>query len=597
MRQLVDAIFNAEFDTNSITACATVVGDKGSGKSTLMNALCQQSAIRKHFKDGFLFVKLGTHPDACTKLSQLYHLLTNKEFKAKEDIGNMDIIAELRQVTGCYFCFLLVIIEDLWDINDIEPYLSAFSNCKVVVTTTQDSNITNDIPSLTHIEVSQMERSEAFSMLFKGIVDISIELPEESAKCLEKLVDDLRLWPMYLYLVRGQILHHMKFQKMHFIDALEMVTRKLSNCGLGIYADEIQRNDRKHAEIPCIKCAIQMLDDSEKERLHTIIFYAGVRCLLPKSIIEKIWDISTANVDRLFTKLVNSSIFLCSDEYTAPFNVKQMCVQVHSIVAQYVLESTDSLKVIHMWPLKSLMLPLIRDELQLSFPQHFEDDKLDDEEYLKCTCKRIDYIWLAENIMYLTRGAFYDPHFIIYQLKCLKLRIRGRPDLVPNEMVQLITDECLKILRELPGKLNDFNRKFDGLLFENDHDGLIELCSKICTDDSVAKAAEKCVRLFESVAEFCHNVILQWINDAKEQIQLLLSEYHENKLLVLQHVKLYIELRSEIIKDLISNPTKWRKLSLYVKSELKDRLAAVESECRVKTQKISSRHVHQKLIQ
>ena len=164
-------------------------------------------------------------------------------------------------------------------------------------------------------------------------------------------------------------------------------------------------------------------------------------------------------------------------------------------------------------------------------------------------------------------------------------------------MVQLITDECLKILRELPGKLNDFNRKFDGLLFENDHDGLIELCSKICTDDSVAKAAEKCVRLFESVAEFCHNVILQWINDAKEQIQLLLSEYHENKLLVLQHVKLYIELRSEIIKDLISNPTKWRKLSLYVKSELKDRLAAVESECRVKTQKISSRHVHQKLIQ
>ena len=177
----------------------------------------------------------------------------------------------------------------------------------------------------------------------------------------------------------------MKFQKMHFIDALEMVTRKLSNCGLGIYADEIQRNDRKHAEIPCIKCAIQMLDDSEKERLHTIIFYAGVRCLLPKSIIEKIWDISTANVDRLFTKLVNSSIFLCSDEYTAPFNVKQMCVQVHSIVAQYVLESTDSLKVIHMWPLKSLMLPLIRDELQLSFPQHFEDDKLDDEEYLEIT--------------------------------------------------------------------------------------------------------------------------------------------------------------------------------------------------------------------
>ena len=64
----------------------------------------------------FLFIQLGANPDTSTKLSQLYHLLTNKEFKAKdlEDTGNMDIvISELHHIAGFYFRYLLVIIEDI----------------------------------------------------------------------------------------------------------------------------------------------------------------------------------------------------------------------------------------------------------------------------------------------------------------------------------------------------------------------------------------------------------------------------------------------------------------------------------------------------
>ena len=595
MKELANAVLSDQFDPNCTTVCATLHGDEGCGKSTLMNALCHQREIKKHFKDGFLFVHIKAHTDICTKLSQLYHLLTNKELKMKEDTGNTDIvISELRHVTGFYFRYLLVIIEDMWDITDIEPYLSAFSNCRVVVTT-QESSLITDIPSSTYIEVSHMERREAFSMLYKGIVDISVQLSKESAKCLEKLVDDVRSWPMYLYLVRGQIMHHVKYQKMPFSDALEMVTRKLSNCGLGIYADDRQQSSRRHAEKPSIECSIQMLDDSERNRLLSVIFYAGVGCPLPKPVVEKIWEISVVNAGKLFTKLEDCGIFLCSDIYTAPCNIELTCVQVHSVMAQYVINKTDSLRVIQLWPLKSLVLPLIHDELQLSFLQYSDNDQSEVEEYLKNTCKRIDHKWLAENVMYLTRGSFYDPHFIIYQLKCLKLRIRGRSDLVPDETVQLITDECIKILQGLPNKVSMFNRRFEGLLFENDHEGLLNLFTKFCTDNVVAKAAEKCERLFDSVAEYCHNVTLDWIKDAKEQIQLLLSDYHENALLILPQAQLYIELRKKIIEALSSDTRKWKSLSEYVKLELKKDLANVESKCKNKTRDISSKHIHQKL--
>ena len=295
-----------------------------------MNELCHQRDIQKHFKDGFLFIQLGANPDTSTKLSQLYHLLTNKELKAKEDTGNMDIVIfKLHHVTGFYFRYLLVIIEDIWDITDIEPYLSAFSNCKVVATT-QDSSIITDIPSLEYIEITRMERGEAFSMLYKGIVDISIQLPRESARCLERLVDDLCLWPLYLYLVRGQIMHHVKFQKMQFAEALEMVTRKLSNCGLGICTDDKQRCDRKHAEKPCIECTTQMLEDTDRNRLLSTVFYAGAGCPLAKPVVEKIWEISEVNACKLFTKLENSSIFICS-EFT------QLCPMLSKHAYKFIL--------------------------------------------------------------------------------------------------------------------------------------------------------------------------------------------------------------------------------------------------------------------
>ena len=158
----------------------------------------------------------------------------------------------------------------------------------------------------------------------------------------------------------------------------------------------------------------------------------------------------------------------------------------------------------------------------------------------------------------------------MYQLKSLKMHIRDKPDLVPDDRVQLIMDERLQILHELPDKLSRFNRKVDRLLFENDHDGLIKLFTKTCMDDSVARAAEKCVKLFESVAKFCQNKILQWINDTKEQLKLLLSEYNENALLILPQAKLYIELWKDINVALVNDTRKWNALSDYIKFNLKE---------------------------
>jgi len=596
MKHLFDAVLCCEIDSSTITICANVVGCAGSGKSTLMKALCHQTKIKNYFKDGFLFVHLGAHPDPSTTLSQLYYLLTKKEIKAKEDNGHLDVIvSELRHITANYFSHLLVIIEDVWDSIELEWYTTAFSNCKVIATM-QDQSIADEIPSYNCIEMPQMETSEAVIMLTNGISDISVQLPKQSADCLEKLVVDLQLCPLLLYLVRGQLLHHSAFQNMSFSDALEIVVRKLHNCGLAAIGHSDMANKQKHAEKACIDCTVQMLDDTEKSRLLSVVFYAGTGNPIPQTVVEEMWEVGKREYKNLYAKLEECSLFLSCESYVAPTNVKIACVQVHPVVAKYLIDNTDTLKVLQVWPMKSLMLPMIRHQLQLCLPKDNRSSQRDLDDFLRDTCVRIDHEYLAENVAYLVRGAFYDPHLIIYQLTCLNLRVRNRPDLVPDKNVQLITDECKKILQDAPNKMRDFNREFEKLLFENDHDGLITLFEKLCTDNPVTKTASKCVALFKNVADFCHNMVLHWINDANEQLQLLLLEYHENTCLILPQLKIYIKLRQNIVRSLTVDSTKWRKLKEYTETELSKELEAVENTCKIKTQHISTKYLHQKLM-
>ena len=45
---IVDAVLSQKFDPNCTTVCATVYGEEGCGKSTVMNELCHQHDIQKH---------------------------------------------------------------------------------------------------------------------------------------------------------------------------------------------------------------------------------------------------------------------------------------------------------------------------------------------------------------------------------------------------------------------------------------------------------------------------------------------------------------------------------------------------------------------
>jgi len=88
--------------------------------------------IKEQFKDGVVFIELGPQAtDPSMKLSQLYHLLAG-EYLKQGDINQAE--HEIKQLSNlCHN--LLVIIDDVWHVEDAEPIVKAFSHCKIVLTT------------------------------------------------------------------------------------------------------------------------------------------------------------------------------------------------------------------------------------------------------------------------------------------------------------------------------------------------------------------------------------------------------------------------------------------------------------------------------
>ena len=92
-----------------------------------------------------------------------------------------------------------MIIDDVWQIEDAQPLIEAFSNCKIVLTTRMN-DLDSLIPSRETVTVGPMEITEAISLLTNGLIDHD-KLSQEDIKVANELAQDVHLWPILLSLV------------------------------------------------------------------------------------------------------------------------------------------------------------------------------------------------------------------------------------------------------------------------------------------------------------------------------------------------------------------------------------------------------------
>ncbi len=168
-------------------------GAGGYGKTTLARALARDPDIQDAYFDGILWAELGEKPERLiATLSDLVTLLSG-ERPQLETINAA--AAKLGETLGDRR--ILMVIDDVWREQDLQPFLQGGRNCVRLVTTRIDSVLP---PQAVRQKVDAMQADEALRQ-------ISFGLPQDHATreraSLASLAARLGEWPLLLKIVNG----------------------------------------------------------------------------------------------------------------------------------------------------------------------------------------------------------------------------------------------------------------------------------------------------------------------------------------------------------------------------------------------------------
>ena len=418
LEEVVSKLCQSTIDRNSYGTSLTVTGVGGYGKTSLVTALCHHPVIKEQFKDGVVFIELGPQAtDPSMKLSQLYHLLTGQYLK-QGDINHAE--QEINQLTSVYCHNILVIIDDVWHVEDAEPIVKAFSNCKIVLTTRMN-DIEQYIPTKQVVSVGPMEQSEAISLLTCGVIDIS-QLSQDDVSLLDELVQDVHLWPLILSLIRGQLSHNLKHNKLGFHETIQFVQTNLHCKGLTAFDKNNIERSRKYAVKICIEVTLELLPKSLSDKIKILILWTGIGTSLQTAVLHYLWKITEHEARNVVNILWAYGLVQLTDIIVPPQKDVQHSVEVHAVISQYIIECMESNEVFALSPClgSNTIAETVGIELGEQFLKSYGIHDLPSlcaSDYLKYMLIAIEYHLLPFNIKQINMFSIADPHFTIKMLQ------------------------------------------------------------------------------------------------------------------------------------------------------------------------------------
>jgi hypothetical protein len=117
----------------SVWVISAVHGQGGIGKTTAATLLSHDPDIQRHFADGILWVQLGKTPDLLTELNGWIKALAGPGAPSFPTIdaaaNNLHLLLQDKAA--------LLVIDDAWQVEHVQPFLGGGDRCGVLITTRQ----------------------------------------------------------------------------------------------------------------------------------------------------------------------------------------------------------------------------------------------------------------------------------------------------------------------------------------------------------------------------------------------------------------------------------------------------------------------------
>jgi len=327
LKQLASLFLDSNDDP--IAATVGLHGMGGYGKTILAKALCHDEDIRQAFDDGVLWVTLGENPgDLTGRVVDLVEVLSGE----RPGFAGLDA-AEMRLVQLLSDRDILMVIDDVWNVAHLKPFLRGGARCARLITT---RNLAALPPKVHSIEVGAMARNEAVNLL-------KIGLPEAPLKPLQDLAERLGAWPLLLKLTNGTLRDRVFNNNQTLPDALAYVNRALDKRGLTAF-DAHNAAARDQAVRQTLGVSQDLLTDEERERYRELAIFPG-DANIPLTVLEKLWG-ATAGLDDFDTEELCERFHRLS--LLSHFDPNSRYITLHKIIRRYLAqEQGDKLVGLH----------------------------------------------------------------------------------------------------------------------------------------------------------------------------------------------------------------------------------------------------------
>ena len=515
----------------------TITGAGGFGKTSIVTALCHHPLIKKQFKDGIIFIELGPQAtDPSMKLKGLYNLLTDQHC----DVNAVE--QKIIQLTSEHCRNLLVIIDDVWHVEDAEPIVKAFSHCKIVLTTRMN-DIEQYIPTKQVVSVGPMEQSEALSLLTDGVINTS-DLLQEDVNLLDELIQDVHLWPLLLSLVRGQLSHYLKKHKLPNHQAIQNVVAKLQDNGITAFDKNNIERSRKYAVKACIDVTLGLLSKSQSDKIKTLILYTGIGASLQTAVLHNLWKVNEHEAIDTTDMLWGYGLVQLTEVTIPPHGNTQQCVEVHAVISHYILQNMHSDEAYDLSPFGGFGT---YEAVSIGLEEQFKwfyvvDDPRTPSGFLKFRRNLIAKFLILFHLKQINALVIIEPNAIIGIMQKIQQAINFSPNITATvrEQIDSIISECRKIIKKSQSLSRKLKQSVERCLALNNYDDLTQTIEEYNHTNYIGVIAQKALVIVKNISCFGIPVIQQFMNWQCEQLYIMTPKYSFVALLILPRIKFYI---------------------------------------------------------
>ncbi|NEQ82672.1 MAG: hypothetical protein F6K26_21240 [Moorea sp. SIO2I5] len=209
---------------------SAIYGLGGIGKSTLAAAIANDQEVQSHFPDGILWATLGQQPDLLSFLSSWIQALGDHDYKPTNTNA-----ASRHLQTLLFDKATLLVVDDAWNPDHVQPFRIGGAKCRVLVTTREAR-----IVGATAYNLDVMSSSQALALLedYGGS-----KLKGSDRKQAEALATTVGYLPLALELAAAQIVDGISWQEL--LTDLQEEIALLETLDLP-GAQEVDEKRRKH---------------------------------------------------------------------------------------------------------------------------------------------------------------------------------------------------------------------------------------------------------------------------------------------------------------------------------------------------------------